>query len=776
MLIFRGMRSAIMAEQTYHIHIQGLVQGVGFRPLVYRLAREWELRGEVQNAGDGLRVFFNAEGDRARAFYRNLVERAPCLARITSHRMEPIASRSFQDFRIIHSVSGPIRALLPSPDYALCSNCRREMLDPDDRRYGYAFITCTHCGPRLSILTGLPYDRPLTTMEPFPMCPPCLAEYEDPLNRRHFSQTNSCPDCGIQLQWRAVGEVPREGKGALDRAAALIRDGGILALRGIGGYLLLCDAARAEVVQALRRRKNRPHKPFAVLYPNLDLLAGDAGLPSAGRPLLEGPVAPILLCRLREDPASGLAAEAVAPGLDQIGIMLPYAPLLEQLARALPQTPLVATSGNRGGYPIAASPEQAEAQLERIADGFLHHNRAISVPQDDSVVRVSDRHNLRIWLRRSRGLAPNAPWPRAFAERASALALGADLKSAFALYDGQRAFLSPYLGELSDYDTELRFEDQLHNFLELMQIRPAQLLADQHPDYASTRLGRRLAEALGLPLLAVQHHVAHACAALGAADWTDTGRRALCLAWDGTGLGADGNIWGSEALLWEQGRFDRHAHLPYVPHLAGDQMVRQPRLSALAFFPEADLEGKFSEAEWRLYQRLRRPGGNATSSMGRLFDAVSSLLGLAERVTYEGQAAMALEQLARRGEAMGATSEPFSREAHPESWWAEVRYGLLRALGAGRPAEETALRFHSSLAGWIAALARETEVEAVFLSGGVFQNALLLDLALEMCPKACTLYISPDLPVNDEQIAYGQLVWWLMGQPEITRDGKIESP
>lgn len=760
-----------MEEQTYLIHVEGLVQGVGFRPLVYRLAREWELCGEVQNAGDGLRVFFTADAERAHRFYRSLLDKAPRLAHITSHRMEPIASRSFQDFRIIHSVSGPIRALLPSPDYALCSNCCREMLDPDDRRYGYAFITCTHCGPRLSILTGLPYDRPLTTMAPFPMCPPCLAEYNDPLNRRHFSQTNSCPDCGIQLQWRAAGEDARRGRGALDRAAELIRNGGILALRGIGGYLLLCDATRAAVVWALRRRKNRPHKPFAVLYPSLDLLAGDAGLPPAGRPLLEGPVAPILLCRLREDPASGLAVEAVAPGLEQIGVMLPYAPLLERVAQALPRLPLIATSGNRGGYPIAASPGEAEAQLEGIADGFLHHNRDISVPQDDSVVRISNRHGRRIWLRRSRGLAPNVPWPRAFAERKSALALGADLKSAFALYDGQQAFLSPYLGELSDYDTELRFEQQLHNFLEILQVRPGQLLADLHPDYASTRLGRRLAGALGLPLAAVQHHVAHACAALGAEGWTDAGRRALCLAWDGTGLGADGHIWGSEALLWEEGRFHRHAHLPYVPQLAGDQMARQPRLSALAFFPGAGLEDKFSEGEWELYQRLRRPGGGAaTSSMGRLFDAVSSLLGLADRITYEGQAAMALEQLARQGEAMGATAEPFSREARPQDWWAEVRYGLLQSHRAGRPPEETALRFHGSLAAWIAALALETGVEGIFLCGGVFQNGLLLDRAMDICPKACTLYVAPGLPPNDEQIAYGQLIWWLMGQPQLHLD------
>jgi len=750
-----------MSGYTYHIHIEGQVQGVGFRPFVYKLAGRMGIPGWVNNSVDGVHVVFNADPSTASAFYRALLEAAPALARITAHRMEEATPRHFDAFRIVHSEQGGRPRLLLSPDFALCQACREELADPANRRHGYAFITCTLCGPRYSIVEALPYDRERTTMRTYRMCPECRREYDDPHNRRYYSQTNSCDECGVQL--RLFGE---EGA-PVERAIAALRAGKIVAVKGIGGYLLLGDAADASLIERMRRRKGRPSKPFALLYSDLDRLGRDVYLQPEEAEALLSPQGPIVLLRLRQAPPSGIATDLIAPGLQQVGAMLPYAPVLEWIAQRVAR-PLIATSANISQAPIIYEEERAARELPLLADLTLDNDRPIATPQDDSVLRFTSWTHRPVVIRRSRGMAPTFLLPDRDLPPYSALAMGASMKSTFTLLHAQQTYISQYLGDLDNFDTQLNYRHTLDHLLGLFKAKPERVFIDRHPDYFSSRLGEQLAREWGASLYRVQHHEAHFAAALAEHRLLREEAPVLGFIWDGTGLGADGHIWGGECFLFAGGCFRRVGHQAYFRFIAGDKMPREPRISALAIAgTKAWLRPKFSAEEWRVYQRLlERPVGLRCSSVGRLFDAVASLLGVMDRCTYEGEAALRLEQLALRflrRHGLDA-ARPFDTGAllREGSW--EGQHLLTMAAAAyhqGEDATEVAARFHRTLVEVIRLQVRSLAVERVCFSGGVFQNEILVELLSHLLGREARLYFHEQLSPNDENVSLGQIAFQL---------------
>jgi hydrogenase maturation protein HypF len=785
--------------QTYHLHLLGQVQGVGFRPFVWRMARAQGLCGWVNNTTDGVHVIFNAVAGEAEAFVQALLRDAPALSIITDHTLEIIELQSFPDFQIVHSAGDAEPNLLLTPDFGLCDDCRRELLEPANRRRQYPFITCTNCGPRFSIVTGLPYDRERTTMSPFHQCPDCAAEYADPADRRYYSQTNSCATCGIAL--RLVDTGGREWENPLKTTITWLQGGKILAVKGIGGYLLLCDATNPETLALLRRRKRRPSKPLALLYPGIPELDGDARLNEKEKTLLQSPAAPIVLAPMQERPASGLCAALVAPGLEQIGVMLPYTPLLELIARGVGK-PLVVTSGNISGSPILYEDEKALHELSPIADGLLMNNRNIAIPQDDSVIRFSPVHGQKIVLRRSRGYAPTFLFETAPPELQtsnfkpqtsnselqtlnfklqtpnfkpqtsnSILALGATLKSTFSWQYRGNLYISQYLGDLDSFDTQEAYEHTLHHFLGLFRHRPKAIVVDKHPNYFSTRLGKQLAIDWQIPIRETQHHKAHFAAVLAEngyfSDLKNLELPVLGVIWDGTGYGDDGQVWGGDFFYFDRQKIERVGHFEPFSFLLGDKMPREPRISALSLTQGLEgsaalLESKFSPQEWALYGKMLSRGTPLqTTSVGRLFDGVASLLGLANRVSYEGEAAMLLEQSAARYFRQHGLKPfdivlPEAAEAHLAPTKSIVRQ-IMWQVQHGTPPEQTAAYFHAALIEIIRRQARLQGCRVLAFSGGVWQNALLVDLALEWLRPEFELLFHRQLSPNDEGVSFGQL-------------------
>lgn len=758
--------------QTWHIHIQGQVQGVGFRPFIYRLAHQFGLNGWVNNTLEGVHIRLNTDAAGIRAFCRQVEHQAPPLARILSLHYHAVAPESFDGFQIVHSQSEGTPDLLLTPDAALCEDCQADIHNTQNRRAGYAFTTCINCGPRYSIIQSVPYDRANTGMASFEMCPACQQEYDNPADRRYYSQTNSCAECGVTLTLWADG-APRDLSQteiitAVTRAWA---DGQTVAIKGIGGYLLTCDAGNAEAVQQLRARKQRPTKPFALLFPNLSQLEQVAWVSPSAALALTGAVSPIVLLPFKEKAKAQLATDDIAPGLGQIGVMLPYTPLYALLLAEYGK-PVVATSGNISNTPIVYQDEAALQSLSGIADQILLNNRPIATPQDDSVLAFTPCHERPVWMRRSRGLAPSyletdIPWPNQ-----TILATGAMLKSTFGLVHRQKAFLSQYLGDLEQYETQKHYQATYAHLAQTLAARPEVMLADAHPEYPSTHFAQEVSAAEGIPLQRVQHHKAHFGAILGEHQLWDQEEPVLGLIWDGTGLGDDQQIWGGECFLYQNYRFERVAHFDYFSAILGDKMPKEPRVAALsATFglpgAAAALQPLFSKTEWSLYDRmLDRHAGLQTSSAGRLFDAVAALLGLASRQSYEGEAAILLEQLARQHIAREALPEPydFHWQAGTPLPVKPVLAQILTNQQQGVSKGAIAARFHHTLAQMGAAVATTLGVKHVACSGGVFQNGLLIDLLTDALPAGCTAYFHERLSPNDENIAFGQLICYLIGQ------------
>ncbi|MCC6725647.1 MAG: carbamoyltransferase HypF [Saprospiraceae bacterium] len=759
-----------MTQRSYRIHLQGQVQGVGFRPFVWRLAQEMGLVGWVNNAADGVHVEFNAAPQEAQVFFEKMQTGAPPLARIRCSEMVEAPPQFFEKFEIVESSASSEPDLPLTPDFALCEACADDLRQPGNRRHRYAFTTCTTCGPRYSIIKRLPYDRAETAMQPFTLCPDCQREYDDVTDRRYFSQTNSCPVCGVKMAFypsQQVSSVGGDNETALQSTVEALRQGHIVAAKGIGGYLLLCDASNQIAVETLRQRKHRPTKPFALLYPSLEVLAKDAELSEAAKQELTSPVAPIVLLPLLEKPASGVIFDLVAPGLDKVGVMLPYSPLLRLLADDFGGV-LVATSGNLSGSPIVFEDKMALENLTAVADFVLTNDRDIVTPQDDSVVTFSPFYQQKIILRRSRGLAPSLFVEGLDLPSGNMLAMGASLKSTFCRQHRRNIYVSQYLGDLESYDTQQSFRHTLDHLTAVLQTLPDTVLLDAHPDYFSTQLGEELAAKWGAKTLRIQHHEAHFAAVLAENGLLRSTEPVLGIIWDGTGLGSDGHIWGGEFFLRENGRLQRMAHLDNFDFLLGDKMPREPRISALSLCKgmaeaEAVLVSKFSANEWSLYNRLLRNGSSLqTSSMGRLFDGVASLLGLGDVQSFEGEAAMRLEQAATRffkKNGLRSAENWLERLDHQGNMpFSPILIGLLNGPKKGDSIEKLAAQFHVSLVNGIRLVAQHCKAKKLAFSGGVWQNGLLVDLCIELLSGDFELFFHRQVSPNDECVSFGQLV------------------
>ena len=755
--------------------VRGVVQGVGFRPFVYATATRLALTGEVGNDSDGVVVEVEGAAGDVAELGRVLREDAPPLARVEAVTGEDVEPRGGTGFVIAESTRTGASRTLASPDVATCPDCLRELRDPADRRHRHPFVTCTSCGPRFTIIRELPYDRPATTMAAFPMCPRCAAEYADPADRRFHAQPIACPDCGPHLELLPVdGAIVRGDAAAVRAARAMLAGGKVLAVKGIGGYHLVCDATDDAAVSELRRRKRRGAKPFAVMVRDVETAESYVDMGGAERALLADPRRPIVLLQRRPDPAGAPLSDQIAPRNPDLGLLLPYSPLHELLLGLDGDEPdlgaLVMTSGNLGGEPIAYDDADARARLASLVDGWLTHDRPIHVPCDDSVARVVG--GVELPVRRSRGYAPlplALPFPVP-----PTLAVGADLKNTFCLAAGRYAWLSQHVGDMDDLATLDAFTAAEAHLERLTGVAPTSLVADRHPSYRSSGWARD--HAAGRQVRRVQHHHAHVTAVMGE-HGLDGSERVIGVAFDGTGFGDDGAVWGGEVLVADYAGFARFAHLGYVPLPGGDAAVLRPYRMALAHLHAAGVEWaddlppvEACPPEERAvldHQLGTGLGCVQTSSLGRLFDAVASLAGLRHVVDFEAEAAAELEGRSR-GVAV-APSEAYPLPLAPDLSGALVAdpAPLVRAVVAdvrgGLDAGVIGARFHAAVSRLVvdaAVAARERYgLGTVTLGGGVFQNALLLAATREMLAGQGFRVLWPRLlPPNDGGIALGQLL------------------
>ena len=751
---------------TYHIHIKGIVQGVGFRPFVYKYAQKLDLKGWVNNTTDGVHIRINADKKNANDFLRIMLDHLPPLAVVTDWSIDEVNFVEYDDFQIIHSKSEVKPNLLLTPDVAMCKDCRAELHDKQNRRYQYPFITCTNCGPRYSIIKKLPYDRPTTSMAKFEMCDVCFYEYNNPLERRHFSQTNSCADCPVEMQLFENRKLT-EHFNDLDHIISRWKQGKIIAIKGIGGYLLTCDATNAKAIQILRQRKYRPTKPFALMYPNLKSIAQDAVLGEDEIKELESIQAPIVLLEAKEKQESDIAIDEINHGLSRIGIMLPYTPLYDLLLSKF-NKPIVATSGNITNSTIIYEDEQARIELLRIADLILMNNREIIIPQDDAVVQFSGKYRQKIILRRSRGKAPIYINPDLQVSNKSILATGSMLKSVFGMLDKQNIYISQYLGNTESHEAQLNYEKTFKHLVSVLQPDIDLVVTDKHPDYFSTRFGKEYSENNKIDLINIQHHKAHFYSVLGENNLLSSDAKILGVVWDGTGLGDDGNIWGGEFFVYDGKQMERVAHLDEFDFILSDKMVKEPRISALAIAhnilgTEKYLKPKFSSVEWQVYHKLLEKPKLKSTSMGRLFDAVSSLLFNNDFHNFEAEASMRLEQKATGYMTNNSVklSDSYLSDESSENFVHDIISGIISDMDNNLNKALIAAKFHISLVHYLIRVARKLGFRHIAFSGGVFQNTLLIDMIIEHMKDEYFLYFHKEFSPNDEGIPFGQLIYGL---------------
>ena len=745
-------------HEARRLQVNGIVQGVGFRPFVYQLALRLGLKGEVANTSSGVSIHIEGPADRLRAFEADLAGKAPPLAHIVEVISRPEIIKSFSDFRITASRGGAAMATLISPDAAVCADCLREMFDPADRRYRYPFINCTNCGPRYTIIDDIPYDRPKTSMRHFTMCAACQAEYDDPLDRRFHAQPNACPVCGPRV---GLWDARRREMGPGDpiaAAAELIRQGQIVAVKGLGGFHLAADALNAAAVARLRQRKLREEKPFAVMSPDLDAIRAYAVVEPDDETLLRSIQRPIVLLRKNE---TGRLAEEVAPRNPCVGAMLPYTPL-HHLLLAHGFAALVMTSGNLSEEPIAIDNDDAFDRLAGIADYFLVHDRDIYLRSDDSVVRRAAGETR--FLRRSRGYVP-VP---VFLKHAlpPILACGAELKSTVCITKGDQAFISQHIGDLENLSTYEFFQKTVGHLQRILGVRPEVIACDLHPDYLSTRWAD---EQEAIPKIRVQHHHAHIVS--GMAEHRLEGR-VIGVACDGTGYGPDGTVWGGEVLVADAEGFERAAHLACVPMPGSAAAIKEPWRMAVSYLNDAfgaDLWGLDllvlraagpDKVRLMLEMAAKRLNSPLTSSLGRLFDGVAAIAGLRSRVTYEGQAAMELEMAAAE-ETESVYDYAWEEGAPCRILPAPIIRGVAADVGKGLGVPAISAKFHNTLVRMFSDLCesirRQCGLGRVVLSGGVFQNArLLTGLIPALAARGFEVYSHRQVPANDGGIALGQ--------------------
>jgi hydrogenase maturation protein HypF len=759
-------------RERREVTVRGIVQGVGFRPFVYALARRHDLAGLVRNDAEGVRIEVEGAPEALDLFLRGIQEDAPPLAAVESVDWQPLAALGDRGFKIEESREGARRRALVSPDVATCDDCLAEILDPADRRHRYPFTNCTNCGPRFTITRSVPYDRATTTMSHFEMCPECRREYDDPANRRFHAQPNACPACGprARLLDRYGHELRVKPGDPISRTAQMLRGRAVVAIKGLGGYHLACDPFDPAAVKYLRGRKVRQDKPFALMARDVAQARELCHVTPQEESLLASAARPIVLLRRRED--NGVADE-VAPRQKTLGVMLAYTPLHHLLLRDA-GIPLVMTSGNNSDEPIAYRDDEAFEQLCEIADYFLVHDRPIHTRCDDSVSRITAGSAYP--LRRSRGYAP-APLRLAGGFDRHTLACGGELKNTFCLAKDRHAFPSHHVGDMENYETLRSFREGVEHYCRLFDVQPELVAYDLHPEYLSTKYARELEED-GLPALGIQHHHAHVASCLADNERPDQ-EHVIGVALDGTGYGTDGAVWGGEFFEGSlEGGFVRRAHLEYAPLPGGSAAIRQPWRMALArliqlYGEEETLKlplavvREAGERNVRLISRLVQHGLNTppTSSAGRLFDAVAALVGVpgSERATYEGQAAIELELAADGPVSRGY---PFRMRSESGMWVMEtggIVGGVVEDLLAGREKGEISARFHRTMTEVVVAVCGRIRDEggtsAVALSGGTFQNLLLVEQVLEcLVGKGFAVYLHRRVPTNDGGLALGQAV------------------
>ncbi|PSM48850.1 carbamoyltransferase HypF [Chroococcidiopsis sp. CCALA 051] len=780
-------------KQRLHVTIRGAVQGVGFRPFIYRLATELGLVGWVNNSAQG--VLVDVEGTQAQLqnFLLRIEQQKPPRSIIQSLESKFLAPIGYQQFEIRTSTGGEKSATI-LPDLATCSDCLREIFNKSDRRYGYPFTNCTNCGPRFSIIEALPYDRANTTMKKFQMCIHCQSEYENPLDRRFHAQPNACPECGPQLElWERDRNVLSLHHQALIQAAASICQGKIVAIKGLGGFHLVVDARNEAAVQKLRRCKQREAKPLALMYPSLESIQVHCQVSELEASLLRSPQAPIVL--LQRKLASHAIAPSVAPGNPYLGVMLPYTPLHHLLMAEL-GFPVVATSGNLTDEPICIDEKEALQRLSSIAEVFLVHNRPIARPVDDSVVCVMMGREM--VLRRARGYAPlsiqgaGTSWDLGAEEQLptttpdsqllstgaqqcaptdSLLAVGAHLKNTIALCVKEQVFVSQHIGDLETVPALNAFERAIADFQQLYQTQPVAIACDLHPDYLSTQFARNS----GMPAIPVQHHYAHvlSCMAENNLIGMHDSKPVLGVAWDGSGYGLDGTIWGGEFLLVTKTSFERVAHLHTFRLPGGEKAIKEPRRVAIGLlyeiFGDEVFEMKhlvpvqaFCDRELGILQTMLQRNFNTpvTSSMGRLFDAIASIVGLRQHTQFEGQAAMELEFAIAGFDPDECYSFEILATSSPAivDWLTMVRE-ILANIRCGLPVGQISAKFHNTLVEVVVAIAKSVGEENIVLTGGCFQNKYLTERAIErLQAENFRPYWHQRIPPNDGGIALGQIV------------------
>jgi hydrogenase maturation protein HypF len=758
------MKTQVSSSKRAVISIRGVVQGVGFRPFIYRLATHYHLHGWVRNTSGTVEI--EVEGPEAdlRRFLEDLKTQSPSAASIEQVDVSFSMPHGYPDFRIHESERREGDYQLVSPDIGTCADCRKEIFDPADRRYRYPFTNCTNCGPRFTIIEDIPYDRLRTTMREFKMCPRCQREYDDPFDRRFHAQPNACPECGPQIELLDASGKRVDCVDVITATACLLREGKIIAMRGLGGFQLACDATDSNVVHILRERKHRPAKPFAVMLASLDEMRKHCALTNKEVRLLESPSTPIVLTLWNKKTSS--IVEPVAPRLDYLGVMLPYTPLHHLLLKDA-GIPLVMTSGNLSEEPIAKDNEEALVRLKGIADYYLMHNRGIHARYDDSVFIVEDGKPVAV--RRARGYAP---YPVFLPYRSKQiLACGAELKNTFCLTRDNHAFISQHIGDMENAETLDHFENTIDLYKRLFRIEPEVIACDLHPEYLPSKYAEGLAEKQSLPLVRVQHHHAHIVSCL--VENKEKGP-VIGVAFDGAGYGTDGAIWGGEFLISDWRGFRRAGHFEYVPMPGGAAAIKKPYRMALGYLysllGDMPLPGTLNldptEAgiiKRQIKQELNCP---LTSSAGRLFDAVAAIAGVCRETSYEAQAAIELEMLAPRNFDEDTVVYPYLIDlvnGVRVIRLAELFRAILRDVENRVTVPEISLKFHKTVAELTVDMCRqigtETGIKKVALSGGVFQNRLLLKLTSDRLKRAGFDVLTHHLvPCNDGGIALGQAV------------------
>ena len=755
--------------KTTEIHISGRVQGVGFRPFIFNLAEEFQLKGYVSN--DELGVIIVCQGENSEIFFKEILHRKPKSSEIIFSEIKEIKTAEIFDEFFIKPTEKNIVVDIPlTPDFATCESCETELFDEKNPRYFYPFTTCTQCGPRYSITKKFPFERENTAIEVFKMCPNCLAEYKNPDDVRFHSQTNSCPNCGIQiwLKDNQGNEFKGSNKEIFEKLAEELSHGKIVALKNTAGYLLMCDATNPEAVSELRKRKRRPTKPFAVLFSGISKMQEYLEISELQIQHFKSSESPIIVTKIKDK--KDLAIEEISPNMNSVGAMFPYSGTLKLISKTFGK-PLIATSGNFHGSPICSTTEEAEQILGKITDFFLHNTLEILHPQDDSVIKFSSKHQQKLVFRRSRGFAPNYFFAEELSqlnkEKNKILSLGGDLKNTFAIVPNNHVYISEYIGDLANFETYERFENTVKSYQEIFNFSPEIILKDLHPKYENqniiSRFEKKSAQsAKSTRVEKIQHHKAHFASILGEKKlWKKD--KVLGIIWDGIGFGTSTEIWGGEFFLFENKRIKRVGQLENFAWILGDKMSKSPKISALSISDNnEDLKFAFDENEWKIYTQLIEKSEVKTSSMGRFFDTVSFILGFEKPIFFEGESAMWLEKISQEAFDSNIKLTDYLEGEDFENIPTKKLFSrILKEKMSGKNAGEIGLNFHYTLIKSIEKIAEKNNVKELAFSGGVWQNALLVDLAIDVLGENFSLHFHEKLSPNDENISFGQLNYYL---------------